>query len=402
MRILILATRYPYPAVKGDQQRLLHLIEELGQKHTIDFICTSEQPVSEEAYTYLRQKVTSLIVLSLGKAERLAWLLILPFIQRLPFEVAFFYSWHMKSAVQKQLRLSKYDVIFCQMLRSVPYLPRDIDVPVVVDFQDAYSLNMKKRYESEKGIIKLIAFVEWKLLERYEKKIMREHPIGTVVSKRDWVSLGSPKNLAVVPIGVSTCSPLAKKIPRRLVFSGNLRYFPNRDAITWFCREVFPRVIQHDPGVSLDIVGANPSDDVIALGVENRVKIYANVSSVQKYLARASLAVVPMRSGSGTQFKVIEAMACATPVLLSPYAAQGLDFLSPDDFVSSPCDAKVFADTIIKLLQDEEMLADMAKRGQKKVLAHYDWSNIARQFEHVMLSAIRQFATGAHINNESD
>src|SRR5262249_31571633 len=104
------------------------------------------------------------------------------------------------------------------------------------------------------------------------------------------------------------------------VFVGALDYRPNVDAACWFCGEVWPEVPRRRPRAQVWLVGRRPTAAVQRLGEVPGVCVVGQVPDVRPYVARAALAVVPLRIARGVQNKVLEAMAMARPVVASPQA----------------------------------------------------------------------------------
>lgn len=390
MKILFIASRFPVPAIKGDQTRVLNFLKHLSKKHEIYFVCTFDTEYTQADYNEVKRYVKELYIFRLRRWERLLNLILSP-VSLLPFQVMFFHSREVGRQVREILSRVKVDIIFCQMVRSAPYVEDIWDVPKVIDFQDAYSLNMERRFRSEKGIVRWIALIEWILMRRYERRLAREFDLATTVSTRDQKVIGRSDKIKIVPIGINPKDYSQDKQSRKLIFSGNLKYFPNRDAITWFVKEVLP-LIKKKITVSLDIVGANPPPDVLALEKKDAsVKVIANVPEIGPYLAQAELAVAPMRSGSGSQFKVIEALNAGTAVVVTNYAKEGLEFLSNKALVTTEANPKKFAGEIISLLSDKKRLVELSLVGKNEVRRHYSWESVANKLEQSFLEAKSRF-----------
>ncbi len=385
MKILFIASRFPYPALKGDQARVLNFLKYLGKGNEIYFVCTTEVKPKEKDIEVVRSLVKELYLIDLKKKEMYLRLLLTP-LTLIPFEVMYFRSGEAQQIINEIIREKSIDVIFCQMIRTAPYVS-GVNLPKVIDYQDAYSMNMMRRFKSERGLVKLVAFIEWQLMKFYEKRMLSHFDFITAVSEHDKKILGSDRKIKILPIGINKWEKNASRVKDRLIFTGNLRYFPNRDAVTWFTRNVFPLVRRSIKDVTLQIVGATPPGDVRTLSRFNGVEVIPNVPDIRDYIARATLAVAPMRSGSGTQFKVIEALSVGTPVLVSKTAMMGLDFLTEKSVVISDTNVKTFARKLIKLLKDEGLRKSLAKNGREEVNKYYSWSEIGRKLEKILIEA---------------
>src|SRR6185295_3760893 len=109
-----------------------------------------------------------------------------------------------------------------------------------------------------------------------------------------------------------------------LVFAGSMDYSANVDAVVWFVNHIWPALRQEHPALSFAIVGRDPTTEVRALAGD-RVTVTGTVPDVRPYYASALAAVVPLRIGSGTRLKILEAMAAGIPVISTRLGAEGLD-----------------------------------------------------------------------------
>jgi hypothetical protein len=152
--------------------------------------------------------------------------------------------------------------------------------------------------------------------------------------------------------------------PPTLLLSGNLGYRPTVDGTRWFARKVWPRLHQRHPELRWLVVGARPAQSVLGLQALDNVEVHPDVDSLAPYFARATLAIAPMRSGSGVPMKVLEAWASDLPVITTPWAADGLE--------TGDAPALVVADSaeewvlgVAKILDDPPFASALASAGRE-------------------------------------
>ena len=155
-----------------------------------------------------------------------------------------------------------------------------------------------------------------------------------------------------------------------LVFTGQMDYRPNVEAVAWFAAEVLPRLRQTHPAVRFAIVGRAPTAAVQALAAPD-VIVTGAVDDVRPWLAAASVCVAPLHLARGIQNKVLEAMAMARPVVASPAAAEGIDHAGTLRVAGSAAEQ---ARAIGALLDDPDAASALGDAARARVLARYDWA----------------------------
>lgn len=393
MRILFVTARLPYPPLKGDQVRGYHHLRLLSKSHRVTLASLVDDPTTPKDRDALSPFVDRTITVPLKKT-RMAYNLIRGLSSLIPLQTMLYQTPEMRNVIQKELLSGKYDLVYLQLARMAPYLFVDRAIPRVIDLIDALSLNMQRRHLRERGPMKWITGLEWKRMSRYERLICENYDQATVVSPLDREMIGEYANLSINPNGVdlskfSFVSPESRDPSSEIIFTGNMSYFPNANAVLWFVEQVLPLVHQSLPDVRFVIVGANPSDSVKRLADSNpSVRVTGFVESVQDFLARAALAVVPLQAGSGMQFKVIESMATGTPLVVTPYALGGIDAIEGQHLLVSS-DAKDFADKVVLLMKSQSLRTSLSQNGRRLVEERFAWEKTVSDLELVFEEAIR-------------
>jgi polysaccharide biosynthesis protein PslH len=170
-----------------------------------------------------------------------------------------------------------------------------------------------------------------------------------------------------------------------LIFVGAMDYFPNIDAVMYFCSEIFPLVRKKRPGVRFHIVGSRPVREVRALGRHANVKVTGWVPDVRPYLTAASISVAPFRIARGLQNKILEAMASGIPVVSTSRAVQGIK-ASETDGLRIADEPSVFAEQILRLLDEPQLRKQCAENGLEFVRRNHRWEDSGHLLEGVLLS----------------
>ncbi|MBV9951157.1 MAG: glycosyltransferase [Acidimicrobiia bacterium] len=190
----------------------------------------------------------------------------------------------------------------------------------------------------------------------------------------------------VVPNCVDTNRfvPSPRRHEERLgaVFVGKMDYRPNLDAMVWFVDGVLPLVRSVVPDFQLTIVGRDPASRVQALGRAPGVHVVGRVDDTLPYLHEAALEVVPLRAGSGSRLKVLEALASGTPVVTTELGVEGLA-VEPGRHVVVAEGPVELANAIVDLLADPSRRARLADAGRQLVEERYAWPDAVRRLAEV-------------------
>jgi glycosyltransferase involved in cell wall biosynthesis len=274
---------------------------------------------------------------------------------------------------------------------------------VVFDDHNAEYVLQQRAFETDrrypsKWLKAAYSLVQRSKLRRYEATVCQAVDQVVAVSDTDRAALReiAPNvDVAVVPNGVDTAyfSALASgdnpgirqsKIRHlaSLVFSGTLDFRPNIDAVVWFCEQVLPRIKKEIFHIHLYIVGKAPTREVRRLGHDAAVTVTGYVGDVRPYIAQARVYVAPIRMGSGTKLKVLEALAMGIPVVSTSLGAEGIAVTPGQDILIAD-DPAEFAAQVVALMNDEPLRKRMSERGRALMEARYDWQVIVPLLERV-------------------
>jgi len=231
-------------------------------------------------------------------------------------------------------------------------------------------------------------------VKRYETEIARWFDRVTMVSSLDrdhLLSINDSVPISIVPMGVDLeyFQPDHKEDGPNLLFTGIMRYFPNCDAVTYFYHEIFPLVKKAVPNAKFYIVGNSPTKKLMKLMADDDVIVTGRVEDVRPYFDRSTVFVCPLRSGSGMQTKLLEAMAMEVPIVTTSLGFEALDAVAGRDMIVAD-DAEKFAQEVIRLLKDRELRQSMTQKARKLVEEKYGWPAVIRQLNMVYEDIMEQ------------
>ena len=297
-----------------------------------------------------------------------------------------------RQVVQERLATGDFDLVHAQLVRGAALLP-DGGPPLVLDLVDALSANMRRR-AAFGGVLAPLLTVEAARLARRERALLQRTTAAIVVSHADHAALGGDARLHVIPNGVDLETFAWQEGIReagRIVFAGNLGYFPNVDAACRLATRILPEIRRERPDIELRLAGARPTRAGRRLARHAGVTLAADVPSLATELAQATLTVIPMRAGSGMQNKIIEAMAVGTPVVTTPAAAAACGARPGVDVLVAEDDAGL-ARAALALLADPPFAREIARTARHHVETQPGWTAAARAVEALWWAAARSLS----------
>lgn len=170
-----------------------------------------------------------------------------------------------------------------------------------------------------------------------------------------------------------------------VVVTGNFEVFAfqNRQSAAWLLKEVWPQVRRQIPQVRLQLVGRKAEEIADVAHRQPGVTCIGEVPTVAPYLGKATIAAVPILHGSGTRFKILEALSCAVPVVSTTLGAQGIDLVSGESAMIADS-ATEFAQAIINLLKDNSKRTRLAHNGLKVLKNNYNFDTNTQRIRQIL------------------
>jgi sugar transferase (PEP-CTERM/EpsH1 system associated) len=386
--LLFLAHRIPYPPNKGDKIRSWHILKHLSERYRVHLGCFVDY-AEDLAHTGVLKEICATTHFAplpkwKSRARSLTGLL-----RGEPLSVACYRDAAMAEWVRQTVSVSCPAAAFLYSSQTAIYLDPLDGIRTVLDLVDVDSDKWTQYSARRKGIVRWIYAREGRTLARFEARAARRADACLLVSEpeaalfRERVPVAADKTIAVTnSVDTERFSP-ERDYPdpfggagNAIVFTGAMDYWPNADAVAWFAAEVMPRIRERVPEAHFHIVGFNPGAEVRALAERPGVSVTGSVPDTRDYLAHAACVVAPLRVARGIQNKVLEAMAMARPVVVSPQAAQGLDAVEEGELAVAGTAAET-AEAVLGVLEGADGRPD-GSAARRRVLANYGWeANLA-------------------------
>jgi sugar transferase (PEP-CTERM/EpsH1 system associated) len=341
MRILFLAHRLPYPPNKGEKIRSFFELRTLAKNHDLDLFCFYDDAQDKHHIEDLRRFCRSCYVEPISAfGSRVKALCRL--VQGQPFSTGFFYSEIMAKRIAETVRSRSYDLIFVFGSSMAQYAEPWPNLPRILDLVDVDSDKWEQYASRTRGLRSWLWQLEGRRLAGYEARLVSSFSntlVCTSAEARLLRSIAPMGRISVLQNWLDTdyyqpeTVPLSEQITALqpyIVFTGSMDYFPNVDAVQFFCREVLPGIRSQVPWLRFVIAGRNASAEVMRLGSSPAIHVTGTVPDIRPYLRGAAAAVAPMRIARGVQNKILEALAMGLPVVASSVAASAL----PDELAA--------------------------------------------------------------------
>jgi len=391
MRVLFLTAQAPEPPHAGGTLRTnglmrgvhaagheVHVLTfaEPGQpeaSHALNEFCASVESIPPPRRTF-RHRLRDLVLTNLADMQRRC---------DSPLYAA---------TLEQILARTAFDIIQIESLEMASYLPviRRVQprTPVIYDsfnaeFDLQRGIHQTERRDPRRLPGAMYSYIQWRRLTRFEREVCQSVAHVIAVSSADAVafrSLAPGCAISVVPNGIhvqeyAQHDPSLDLGPYALVFTGSMSYRPNVDAALWFTDQVFGRIRMLLPDARFFVVGSRPHPRLNALRERDGIQVTGWVPNVNPFLYAAAVYVAPLRMGSGTRLKVLQAMAAGQAVVSTSIGAQGLQVSDGVELrlADTPED---FARAVIELLEYPTRREALGQAAAQYAAAHHDWSVI--------------------------
>jgi sugar transferase (PEP-CTERM/EpsH1 system associated) len=315
MHLLFLAHRAPFPPDRGDKIRSFHILRHLAARARVHLVAFADDPRDLEPPPALRARLASCSIVPRDRSRARA--AIEAMATGRPVSLTAFADPRIQAAIDAVGPVAATYVFSGQMAQY------RTPGRLIMDFVDLDSAKFAAYGAGSRGPVAWMHAREARLLGAFERRVAARADASLFVSAAEAALL--PGGIAVEN-GIDTDHFDPAAVPFRperalIVFTGQMDYRPNIDAVRWFVAEVMPRL---PDDARFAIVGRAPTEAVRRLASE-RIEVTGEVADVRPWLARAGLVVAPLLLARGVQNKVLEAMAMARPVVATPAAAEGID-----------------------------------------------------------------------------
>ncbi len=388
MKILMLTPYLPYPLLSGGQIRTYNLLKKLAKKHQITLFALIKDEQEKEYIGELEKYCHKVRVFKRSKKPFTLKNIFKTAFSSYPFLVIRNQSLTVTGAIKEELASSNYDLIHAETFYMMSHLPK-LKIPSILVEQTIEYLGYENYAKKAPLFLRPILNIDVEKIRNWEKHYWQQADQLIVMSEEDKnfiaQQMGRADKIAVVANGVdnSWFDQIArKKTTKPTILSvGTFKWLPNREAVEFLVEKVWPLVKKKLANVHLQIVGNAPSQKVLNYGLRDpQITVAGQVEDIRYAFKSADLLLAPVFSGKGTRYKILEAMACSTPVVASKIAVEGLEVEHGKDVLISN-DAEELAKFTVQVLTDQKLWDKLSSNGKKFVKDHYDWQSISQKLD---------------------
>ena len=363
------------------------------------FLQLPEHELKEENLKHLKSFCKAVypfeIPLDISKAK-LAMALFLNLFSPLPFVAKKYDVPLMRQKIREIIQTEHIDLVHVDMLPLTAYTNEFENLPKILVNHNVESIRLYRWFKTEPNPVKKAYLgIQWLKLRSFERSAMNKFDGCVVVSEIDkelLIKMKVKSSLFVVPNGtnIKFFKPSnGKVVANSVLWIGHMDVHTNKDAVLYFWKDIYPILQKKYPEVKVTFVGTAPPKAIaVAARTDGNVRVTGFVDDIRPYIDEAAVMVVPIRIGSGTRLKILDAMAMGKAIVSTSVGCEGLNVNDGKDILIAD-DPEGFSDKTIELLKNEDKRVNLEKNALE-LAKTYDWDLITQRQEAVYQDVIRR------------
>jgi glycosyltransferase involved in cell wall biosynthesis len=390
MKILMLTPYLPFPLLSGGQIRTYNLLKNLKSKHKITLFAYIRKESERKYIKELEKYCHKVRVFKRRPAWDVQNILYAGF-SSYPFLVSIYRSNHFAEEIAKELKQGDYDLIHAETFYMMPNIPKT-DIPTILAEQtieyDAYQQFTKN---TKIWFAKPFMFLDVFKIKNWETYYWKNASRLITMSEGDKQAIQNQLQqklpIDVVANGVDTdffVKTNKNNLPKdpTVLFVGTFKWLPNIDAVEFLVEKVWPHVIKSLPQAKLLIVGFSPNNKILDYGKDPSITVRGDVKDIRDAYSQAHALLAPIRSGKGTRYKILEAMATSTPIVATNLAVEGIGIKNGTHALMADKPEEL-AKLTVKVLSNPALHQKLAQNSYKLVTQNFNWKAISKDLDRV-------------------
>lgn len=406
MRVLFVALAVPFPPNNGQRMRNWGLLKALAEEgHSVVLLSFADSHDFEQDLSTLRDVCESVQLVPLPSEGAGRWK---EFIGRLralmsplPYGTLRYHSREMEAAVRSLLGRGDIDIVLCDDIYQFRNLPESVRPHLVLNKHDLTFVILRRLLARMRNPFKLAyGWLEYRKLRRWEAFVTSQAAAVLVSSETDGRMLhamvpGVRMTVAPNVIDVDSYVPGRRSEPKTVLCFGAMDYHANQDAVEFFGLRILPELKRLVQEVKFVVAGRNPPEWLRRRFARvPEIEFTGTVQDMRGEVGKAAVCVVPLRIGSGTRLKILEAAAMAKPIVSTRVGAEGLDFVDGEEIILAD-EPKEFAGAVAELLTDSDRRQKLGEAARRRVERQYGLPALQRAIREA-LSGFAEKAESAY------
>ncbi len=381
-KILFVTTRIPYPPWEGHQIRTYNLLKRVCEEHEVklvSFVRSDEDPVHADHLRTICESVELIPIPADQSKFKLLTTILAGFMSKTPFVVRKYSAPEMEQKLNQIIENDSSDLIHFDMLPLAQYLPLCGDIPTILNDHNVESLLVERRAEATSSKLQKVFFSnQAPKLEKFEKYAIKNATEILACSQDDAEILShmsNGKGIHIIANGVD----IEQFIPsdnvqvdhNKIIFVGGMGWFPNKDGMNFFIKEAMPLISEQNPNASLTVVGKSDGLEIPA-SLREKISTTGFVDDFRPLVHEAAVYILPLRVGSGTRLKLLEAMAMGKAIVSTRIGAEGVVLEDGKNILIADTPQEI-ADAVLKIMRNEHLRERLGKSAHTQAEKKYDW-----------------------------
>lgn len=377
----------PFPLVSGGQIRTYNLLKNLKDQHEITLISFIRDDNEKIHVPELKKFCRGIYTFKKLKPFSVTNILKSGFTSY-PALMTMYLSNNVKRKIAEILRREKFDLIHAETFYVMSNIPSSVKIPQIL-VEQTIEYKVYQSFVSGIGFppLKKLLSIDVVKIKKWETHYWQKADKVIAMSEKDAQVVEREiknKDVEVVPNGVDTESffkiQKMHKDQKKILFLGNFKWIQNKEAVVYLRDKIWPLILEKCPAACLWIVGKNPSKEILEMASEN-IKV-ESVDDIKDAFSRADVLLAPMLSGGGTRYKVLEAMASATPVVSTALGVEGLD-VENNKHVYVGETPQELAELTVRILNDPGVADGVVGSAKDLIAREYNWQKIAAKLNSI-------------------
>lgn len=378
-KILYISIKNPFSnKFSGDRERAKNTIKYLTKFYIVDLLCLEK--INQKNIVWKNLNIFSF---KKNFFEIINNLLFSVF-HKEPFQIALFNSKKLKRFINSNI--SKYDFIICNTIRTAQYVPENYKGKKILDMIDLISSNYSQTFKklSIFNPLHYVYFIEFKRMLNYEKFVSKKFERIFFVSKKDIKlakNLIPSKKLFLFPMGTKKNSYIYKfnKNNYKILFIGNLKYLPNKDACYDFIKQTLPKLFNIDKKIKFICIGETSFLDKIRLNSKKNVLALGKIKNLKNYIHNTICALCNTEIAAGFQTKILTYMSYGIPTVASANTMVDEKIKNNQNILVYNKKNELLK-KILELKNNNKLSNKISKNSFTTINSQFDWDKICKKY----------------------